>query len=42
MFLKEVLIMNLIVYYYYYYCGICFMKYLDMVSLDCSLPEGLA
>ena len=41
MFLKEVLIMNLIVYYYYY-CSICFMKYLDMVSLDCSLPEGLA
>ena len=40
MFLKEVLIMNLIVYYYY--CSICFMKYLDMVGLDCSLPEGLA
>ena len=40
MFLKEVLIMNLIVYYHY--CGICFMKYLDMVGLDCSLPEGLA
>ena len=40
MFLKEVLIMNLIVYYYY--CGICFMKYLDMVGLDCSFPEGLA
>ena len=38
MFLKDVLIMNLIGHYY---CGICSMKYLDMVRLDCSLPEGL-